>query len=62
MDTYSPIESEFPSAQEAEEYDRWFRAEVEAALKETGPRVPHDQVMAEMRAKIAAAKARLGRT
>lgn len=58
MDTFSPIESEFASAEEAEAYDRWFRAEVEAALAEPGPRIPHDQVMAEMRARIAAARNR----
>jgi predicted esterase len=47
-----PIISEFESDAAAEEYDRWFRAQVEAALAETGPGVPNEQVMAEARAII----------
>lgn len=50
----SPIESEFATDEEAAEYDRWFRAKVAAALADPRPSVPHDQVMAEMRALIEA--------
>ena len=45
----SPIESEFATTEEAEAYDRWFRANVGAALRDNGPTIPHDEVMAEMR-------------
>jgi hypothetical protein len=48
----SPQEPEFVTTQEAEAYDRWFRAKVAAALASTGPMIPHDKVMAEMRATI----------
>ncbi|WP_448119131.1 type II toxin-antitoxin system RelB family antitoxin [Pseudomonas serbica] len=30
--------------------NRWFRAKVQAALDDPRPNIPHDQVMAEMRA------------
>ncbi|WP_205183675.1 stability determinant [Burkholderia sp. LMG 13014] len=53
----SPIESEFATAEEAEAYDRWFRAEVQASLDDPTPNVPHDQVMADMRAMLAERKA-----
>lgn len=48
----SPIESEFATVEEAEAYDRWFRAKVEAALASTQPPVPHDEAMAHLRALI----------
>lgn len=48
-----PIESEFASAEDAAAHDRWFRDQVQAALDDPRPSVPHDQVMAEMRALIA---------
>jgi len=52
----SPIASEFATVEEAEAYDRWFREEVEAALREADEPgavfIPHDQVMAEMDAII----------
>jgi hypothetical protein len=46
----SPIESEFATVEEAEAYDRWFRARVQASLDDPRPNIPHDQVMADMRA------------
>lgn len=52
MSKLSPIESEFETTEDAEAYDAWFRAKVEAALDSTEPNVPHDEVMAEMRALI----------
>ncbi|MYN09404.1 type II toxin-antitoxin system RelB family antitoxin [Pseudoduganella aquatica] len=45
----SPIESEFATAEEAEAYDRWFRAKVEASLADQRPPSPHDEVMAKLR-------------
>jgi hypothetical protein len=48
MATLSPIESEFATTDEAEAYDRWFRAKVQAALEDDGPTVPHDEAMASI--------------
>ena len=45
----SPIESEFATVEEAEAYDRWFRAKVQASLDDQRPSTPHDQVMATLR-------------
>ena len=52
MPKLSPIESEFGSTEEAEAYDIWFRAKVQRALDSKEPGIPHDEVMAEMRALI----------
>jgi hypothetical protein len=52
MAKLSPIESEFATTEDAEAYDVWFRAKVEKAMTSTAPGIPHDQVMAEMRAVI----------
>jgi hypothetical protein len=54
----SPIESEFATVEEAEAYDRWFRAKVQASLDDPRPSIPHDQVMADMEAIIRAAEQR----
>jgi DNA-damage-inducible protein J len=35
-----------------EAYDSWFRAKVQEALADTGPTVPHRQVMDEVQARI----------
>jgi hypothetical protein len=53
----SPIESEFATAEEAESYDRWFRAQVQEAIDDPRPSIPHDQVMSEMREIIAKRRA-----
>jgi len=63
MGKLDPIISEFETEEEAQAYDTWFRAQVQAALDSTDPDVPHDQVMAEIDAiieKHRAAQARLG--
>lgn len=52
----SPIESEFATVEEAEAYDRWFRAKVRASLADKRPTIPHDQVMADMESIIRAAE------
>jgi Xaa-Pro aminopeptidase len=49
MAKLDPIISEFDTEEEAEAYDVWFRAQVEAALKEKGPGIPNDEVMAMAR-------------
>ena len=42
----------FDSPEEAAAYDHWFRDQVQAALDDPRPSIPHDQVMADMRALI----------
>lgn len=53
MNKLSPIVSEFETEEEAQAYDRWFRAKVEASLADPRPSVPHDEAMARIRAKLA---------
>ncbi|MDR3480516.1 MAG: antitoxin [Burkholderiaceae bacterium] len=48
----SPIVSEFDTVEQAESYDRWFRAKVQESLVDDSPLIPHDQVMAEIQAVI----------
>lgn len=49
----APTESEFATSEDAVAYDRWFREQVQEAIDDPHPAIPHDQVMAEMRALIA---------
>ncbi|WP_370169528.1 type II toxin-antitoxin system RelB family antitoxin [Sphingobium abikonense] len=58
MTKLTPIESEFATTEEAEAYDAWLRAEVEASLADPRPDIPHDQVMAELRTLIEAKAAK----
>lgn len=58
MNEYSPIVSEFGSAEEEQSYLAWLKAKVEASRADPRPSVPHDVVMAEMRQIIADAAAR----
>jgi hypothetical protein len=51
--TLTPIESEFATVEEAEAYEHWLRARVQASLDDPRPNIPHDQVMARMRALLA---------
>lgn len=46
----SPIVSEFDTQEQADSYDRWFRAKVQESLDDPRPTIPHDVVMARMRA------------
>ena len=48
----SPIVSAFEIEEQAASYDRWFRAKVQASIDDPRPNIPHEQVMAEMRALI----------
>ena len=54
MNEYSPIVSEFGSEEEEQAYLRWLEAKVAKARADTRPRIPHDQVMAELDEIIAA--------
>jgi len=40
------------SRHEEREHDEWFRAEVEKAIDDPRPGIPHEQVMKEARARI----------
>ncbi|OCJ36809.1 stability determinant [Serratia sp. 14-2641] len=55
----SPIVSEFETQEQADSYDRWFRAKVQEALDDPRPGIPHDEVMAEMEVIIAEAESRM---
>jgi hypothetical protein len=49
-----PIVSEFETQEQADNYDRWFRAKVQEALDDPRPSVPHDEVMRRMEERFAA--------
>jgi len=50
----SPIVSEFDSEEQAARYDVWLRAKVQASLDDKSPNIAHDEVMAEMKTRLAA--------
>nr|WP_087575265.1 stability determinant [Sphingomonas sp. CDS-1] len=52
MTKLTPIESKFAMTEEAEAYGAWFRSKGEASLADPRPGIPHDQVMAQLRALI----------
>jgi len=43
-----PLIYEFDTVEEAESYDRWFRAKVQEALDDPSPDIPHDEAMAQV--------------
>lgn len=47
-----PRVSEFETEEQAESYDRWFRAKVQAAIDSPGKLIPHDEAMARVRETI----------
>ena len=57
MNKHSPLVSEFETPEQAASYETWLKAKVAASLADDRPVIPHDEVMAEMRAIIAAKKA-----
>jgi hypothetical protein len=52
----APIISDFETENQDASYDLCFRAKVKQAFESKAPRIPHDQVMAEMDAIIAQAE------
>ncbi len=48
MNEYSPIVSEFGSAEEEQSYLRWLEAKVAKSLADPRPSIPHDEVMAHI--------------
>jgi hypothetical protein len=55
-----PLISEFDTQEQAASYDRWFRAKVQEALDDTRPRIPHDEVVRRMEARLAALRQSYG--
>ena len=43
---------------EAAAYDKWLKAEVQEAIDDTSPTIPHDEVARNVRAAIAAARSK----
>lgn len=58
MDEWSPIVSEFESAEQQASYERWLHEKVAKALADPRAPIPHDEVMAKIRAIIEKAKSR----
>ena len=52
MAAHSTTAPGFATPEDAEAYDAWFRAKVQAALDDESPIIAHEEVMAEMRALI----------
>lgn len=50
----SPLVSEFESEEQAARYDAWLRAKVQASVEDPRPNVPHDEIMAKLKARLAA--------
>jgi hypothetical protein len=48
-----PIVSEFPTQEEADAYDLWFKAKVKEALDDPRTCIAHDQAMSQIDALIA---------
>jgi hypothetical protein len=58
VNKYSPLISEFGSAEEEAAYLEWLKKKVAESLADPRPPVPHEQVMAEIDEIIAKAKKR----
>jgi len=48
-----PLISKFATEQDANNYDRWFRAKVREAIESPHPRIPHDEAMARLEQMVA---------
>lgn len=53
-----PLVSEHDTREQAEAYDRWYRAQVQAALDDPRPAIPHEQAMEALERRIAERRAR----
>lgn len=49
---FNPRPSELQVQEQTNSHDRWFRAKVQEAIDSKKPRIPHEQVMAEMWAAV----------
>ena len=50
----SPLVSEFESEEQAARYDARLRAKVQSSVDDPRPNVAHDEVMAQLKARLAA--------
>lgn len=48
-----PKISQFETQEQADSYDRWFRAKVQEAIDSKNPRIPHDEVIRRMNERLA---------
>lgn len=55
--TFNPMLSVFDSAEEEAEHTAWLRAKLQASIDDPRPSIPHEQVMTEMRERLAQRKA-----
>jgi hypothetical protein len=62
VNKYSPLISEFGSAEEEAAYNEWFRRKVEESIADPRPSIPHDQVVAEIDAVLEAKRAKKAAT
>ena len=50
---FDPMLSVFDSADEEADYTAWLRAKLQASIDDPRPSIPHEQVMAEVRERLA---------
>ena len=50
---FDPMLSVFDSAEEEADYTAWLRAKLQASIDDPRPSIPHEQVMAEVRERLA---------
>jgi len=50
--TLDPLISEFETEEQEARYDAWLTAKLTRSMADPRPRIPHDEVMAEMKALI----------
>ncbi len=50
LQEYDPLVSDFESKEHEESYTAWLRTKIQQSISDPRPRIPHDVVMAEMRA------------
>lgn len=58
MNKYSPLISEFGSAEEEAAYLEWLKKKVAESLEDPRPSIPHDEVVAEIDTLLEAKKAK----
>lgn len=51
--TFNPMLSVFDSVEEEAEHTAWLRAKLQASIDDPRPSIPHEQVMAEIRERLA---------
>ncbi|MDR2128134.1 MAG: stability determinant [Burkholderiaceae bacterium] len=54
----NPLVSEFEAQEQADSYDRWFRAKAQEAIDSKKPRIPHDEVVRRITVRLDQMQAR----